>query len=104
MPANDSTTVNDLIAQIDESDKGNISDGYHTFEELYEHRIALFCALCAHYQSSNRMATGNNKGQLAYKSRKHFDGTKMPGWFIVQLYTTAGQLSYHFPEKYWDQF
>ena len=24
---------------------GDISDGYHTFDELYEHRIALFITL-----------------------------------------------------------
>ena len=23
-----------------------ISDGHHTFDELYRHRIVLFCALC----------------------------------------------------------
>lgn len=28
-------------------DTNQISDGYHTFGELYEHRIALFRALCS---------------------------------------------------------
>ena len=27
----------------------DISDGYHTFQELYEHRIILFSALCNVY-------------------------------------------------------
>jgi len=27
-------------------DTGKISDGYHTFDELYDHRITLWIALC----------------------------------------------------------
>jgi hypothetical protein len=27
-------------------DKSKISDGYHTFEELYDHRHVLFLTLC----------------------------------------------------------
>lgn len=39
------------IKEINEAIKllpnaGEVSDGYHTFDELYEHRVALFIALC----------------------------------------------------------
>lgn len=46
--------VDDLINEIDRLRKGEVreevtgktSDGYHTFDELYEHRITLWIALC----------------------------------------------------------
>lgn len=68
----------------------NISDGYHTFDELYEHRIRLFIALC----SSLRY-------QEVWVSKKHHDGTSMEGWFIMGIGAAKGkQISYHLPEKY----
>lgn len=37
--------INQAIASLTENEKELISDGYHTFKELYEHRIALYIAL-----------------------------------------------------------
>ena len=34
----------EMVSKIE--DKSKLSDGYHTIEELYEHRYALFSALC----------------------------------------------------------
>lgn len=47
-------------------DVGTISDGYHTFNDLYDHRHALFLALCR--------ALG-----MGWKSRLHVDGTSVDG-------------------------
>ncbi len=76
----------------------NISDGYHTFGELYEHRIMLFLALCrtmiARWHGS--------KGEFVWRSVKHSDGSNFPGWFIVGLSKIPGeQITYHLPMKYW---
>jgi hypothetical protein len=60
----------------------DISDGYHTFDELYEHRCLLFINLC-----------------LLEASRccwKADPGT--PGWFILYWDSDAGQISYHIPD------
>lgn len=77
------------------TDTQNISDGYHTFDELYKHRYALFAVLC------NQLYLPEN----CYKCRKHADGTMYEGWFIVVVnLPTVGQISYHIPEKYWDKF
>lgn len=61
---------------------GDISDGYHTFDELYEHRIALFIRLC---HSRNE----------CYIQKEHFKG-----WDAVYLNLPEGQISYHIPVKY----
>lgn len=80
-----------------ECETGKVSDGYHTFDELYDHRCLLFLAfLHAIYDGF--------MGDSAWKSRKHHDGSSFEGWFIAGLHlpVPAGQISYYIPEKYWD--
>jgi len=76
-------------------DTNLLSDWYHTFWELYKHRIHLFIALC-------KPITNWEDECSVYKSRLHDDGTKLEWWFIVQLETPVWQISYHFPNEYWD--
>jgi hypothetical protein len=67
-------------------------DGYHTFNELYDHRIALF--ICLLKQNISR----------AWRSRKHSDGTSFDGWFIAGLNKNKGeQITYHLPEDKWKE-
>lgn len=41
------TTFAELQSQIlDFPEKGELSDGYHSFNELYEHRMILFSIIC----------------------------------------------------------
>lgn len=71
---------------------GNTSDGYHTFNELYEHRHILFLALLS-----------ENKDK-AWRSKLHDDGSFLDGWFIAGLKTDLGQATYHLPLRMWDLF
>ena len=73
---------------------GSISDGYHTFDELYEHRHALMFNLMAERNDTKR----------AWISLKHYDGSKMEGWFIagVQLWT-GKTITYHMPDRLWEK-
>lgn len=73
----------------------NISDGYHTFGELYDHRRALTAAFLASLSA------------LSWKSKQHhpedspmFEG----GYFIVGINLPNGQLSYHYKLEHWDDF
>lgn len=34
------------VDSLTDNEREKISDGYHDFEELYEHRCRLFIALC----------------------------------------------------------
>lgn len=72
--------------------QGEVSDGYHTFNELYRHRTVLFLCLCA----ENR--------EIAWKSRQHSDGSMYPGMFIAGIKTPFGQATYHCENQYWDCF
>ena len=85
--------ISNGVTIVPESGIGNMSDGYHTFNELYHHRAILFATLCAHYPLR------------AWKARKHHDGTMYDGMFIVGINTPEGQATYHYDiEPYWDMF
>lgn len=76
-------------------DGTSCSDGYHTFDELYDHRIALFIALC-------QDLAGNNHPNI-WKSKKHHDGSEYEGWFIMGINEEKGeQITYHLPMSEWD--
>lgn len=75
-------------------DTNKISDGSHTFGELYDHRAKLFSIIC----------NQNFIWENAWKSRLHDDGTMFDGYFIVGIETPKGQATYHYEMKYWDLF
>ena len=67
---------------------GEVSDGDHTFEELYHHRSLLFIAF---------LSMVNN----AWYSERHSDGSGYDGWFVagVEL-NPSEQITYHLPNEY----
>jgi len=70
-----------------------VCDGYHTFDELYDHRITLFLAL-GRFLSRKRV----------WRSKKHSDGTMWEGWFVMGIGFEAGeQITYHLPLSRWDE-
>lgn len=71
---------------------GQVSDGDHTFEELYFHRMTLFAVIC------------NSHIYKSWKSWKHSDGTMFDDYFIVGISTPEGDYSYHYHKDYWDTF
>lgn len=65
-------------------------DGYHTFGELYEHRITLFITVCM------LLRLHTNAG--VWRSKWHSDGSEYPGWFIMGIGREKGkQITYHLP-------
>jgi hypothetical protein len=75
----------------------DIRDGYHSFGELYAHRITLFIAFC------KMLCDAGEKGRV-WKSQWHADSTRQPGWFILGIDKEPGkQITYHLPMDYWDQ-
>ena len=82
------------IANIDDIE--DLSDGYHTYKELYHQRAILFATI-----------VNQNKGK-AWKSWKHSDGNycfdSNGEWFIVGVDTPEGSYIYHYSKEYWDYF
>ena len=82
--------------------KGKISDGYHTFDELYEHRIVLFIALCKALWIDPQYQTGQKSH--VWRSLKHSDGSSFNGWFVMGIGKERGeQITYHLPMSKWEE-
>ena len=84
-------------------DTGKISDGYHTFDELYDHRIMLFIKLC---EFISALKTESGKDDIIWRSRKHSDGELVFGgnWFVMGINKKQGeQITYHIPISRWDE-
>ena len=77
---------------------GNTSDGYHTFNELYEFRKAYNAALFNEWSAGGKCSV--------HKSWRHHDGELCfgGGWFIVVAVLPNGQISNHYEAKDWDLF
>jgi len=68
---------------------GKVSDGYHTFDELYEHRCLLFLNLMA------------AKPEVSWRARRHDDGSAIKGYWVAGMRLPAGDVSYHVPDRMW---
>lgn len=92
------------ITAIFEHENLEVSDGYHTFDELYDHRIELYIALCRH---KHELLGMENPGKhLVWRSKNHSDGEPAFGgtWFVLGIGTEKGkQITYHLPMSKWEE-
>lgn len=90
------TVLNELIKNLECNEY--ISDGYHTFKELYTYRM-LYNAMLV-----NELA--KNKNNVVYKTIRHEDGELCFGgnWFLVVIKTQNGIIDNHYEMKYWELF
>lgn len=77
------------------------SDGYHPFDEPYEHRVALFIALCREIRSN----PAYRQLKQTWRSKVHSDGTSYPSWFVLGIGMEVGeqQITYHIPLWQWGE-
>lgn len=92
------TEIQAKIDNMSEKDVGKISDGYHSFNELYEFRKQYNAALFNEWYKNRRYDV--------HKSKKHFDGESCFNgeYFIVVAILPAGQISNHYMLKDWELF
>ena len=93
-------TLEWVLKQIDtlqqeQTDMGEVSDGYHTFNELYYYRMLYNAAFF------NLLPK-----EWVHKSKRHHTGEECfgGGWFIVIANLPTGQVSNHYELKDWDLF
>ena len=76
-----------MLVLPDSLDVGEVSDGYHTFNELYDHRCTLFLALMSKYKLD------------AWYSKLHDDGSSFEGFYIAGINLPSGTVTYHIPDN-----
>ena len=86
-----------------------LSDGYHTYDELYEFRKMYNAVLFNEW--AIKPVGFNNDGTIipvfnVHKSWKHNDGELCfgGGWFIVSAMLPTGLISNHYKAEDWDLF
>lgn len=77
---------------------GTLSDGYHTFNELYEFRLLYNACLFNEWSKQQKYDV--------HKSKQHYEGDECfgGGWFIVVAILPTGQISNHYKLEYWNAF
>ena len=92
----------DLIEKINKEIKENkheidtdlISDTWHTFKELYNHRSILYIKLCKELSMK--------KDFWVFKTKKHDDESIMEGYFILGVKLPDNSyISYHMNIENW---
>lgn len=82
------------------ADTNIISDGYHTFQELYDFRKVFNAVLFNEWYKQGKYNV--------HKSIRHNDGKycfdSNGKWFIVVAVLPTGQISNHYEIKDWDLF
>ena len=93
-------TLMEVVKIIDslrdeQTDMGEVSDGYHTFNELYYYRMLYNAAFF------NCLPK-----EWVHNSKRHHTGEECfgGGWFIVMANLPTGQVSNHYELKDWDLF
>ncbi len=112
--------IQELIYGL-KGERGSISDGYHTFDELYEFRKVYNALLFNEWAKQITRKTAFSKDAMGrlmqvvvgesnkydvHKSLRHHNGELCFGgdWFIVVAVLPSGQISNHYHIRDWDLF
>jgi hypothetical protein len=96
------TTQKNLL-ELTPEEIESLSDGYHSFKELYEHRFRLWIELCKGVakDSFNEGLTTENP---VWISSMHSDNSSYDGWFMLGCEKATGeQMTYHLPNRLWPE-
>lgn len=94
MTDNERSRIEAICKVANVADIEDLSDGFHTFRQLYYQRMMLFATIVK-----------QNK-ERAWKSLRHEDGGLCfgGGWFIVGIDTPEGSYTYHYEDNYFSLF
>ncbi|MDA3614731.1 WDGH domain-containing protein [Polluticaenibacter yanchengensis] len=104
----DGIAIANYLSEVAES--GELSDGHHTHNELYEFMKLYNAALFNEWAREEHINPLNKEEVIpaynVHKSWKHYDGTPCfgGGWFIVVAILPTGQISNHYKAEDWDLF
>lgn len=100
----DLNIFNKEFAEAKQIELGELTDGYHTFDELYEFRKLYNAVLFNEWGNPGFDVLGVKYD--VHKSKRHNDGNLCfgGGWFIVVAVLPTGQISNHYKLEDWDLF
>lgn len=95
-------SIGTSIGKLFKHDVSRITDGSHTFDELYDHRCTLF--LCLTSAVAGGISDNNFGIKSIWHSILHDDGTAFEGYTVVGIETSYGQCSYHVKDTPYGNF
>ena len=75
-------------------DIGDLSDGFHTFNQLYYQRMMLFATIVKQNRDRAWESLRHEGGELCFGG----------GWFIVGVDTPEGSYTYHYETNFYSLF
>lgn len=103
--------VQQLVNELQPAEKQLVTDGYHSFQELYNFRKLYNAALFNEWAKSSGFNEGfridfTKPKYNVHKSWKHHDGELCFGgdWFVVVAILPDGQITNHYHKDDWDLF
>ncbi len=72
----------------------DVSDGFHTFRQLYYQRMMLFAVIVKQNKDKAWKSLRHEDGELCFDGR----------WFIVGIDTPEGSYTYHYETNYYNLF
>lgn len=95
---NNKEAIQQLILNLPRQEIEELTDGYHSFKELYDFKRV--------YNSALFNLLHQTQFCRVWKSYKHYEGDLCFGgnWFIVVAELPTGQISNHYENKYWEEF
>ena len=75
-------------------DIGDLSDGFHTFNQLYYQRMMLFATIVKQNHDKAWKSLRHEGGELCFGG----------GWFIVGVDTPEGSYTYHYETNFYSLF
>lgn len=103
--------IQESILNTSDNVRGEYSDGFHSFNELYTFRKVYNAVLFNEWGNQKGFDDGINYHHNipkynVHKSWRHFDGELCfgGGWFIVVAMLPTGQITNHYKEEDWGLF
>lgn len=95
----------DKALVVEVADLSQVSDGYHTIAELYDHRITLYIALCRMIEFFYGEMDQSHAPLRVWRSKFHDDGSPAyEGWFVLGIGEDPGEIiTYHIPLSRWSE-
>lgn len=96
------------ILNTSDNVRGEYSDGFYSFDELYIFRKVYNAVLFNEWGNQDGFYTNGVMNPMydVHKSWRHYDGELCfgGGWFIVVAMLPTGQITNHYKEENWDLF
>lgn len=94
--------INTNLEYMENDDFDHVSNGHHTFEDLYNQRLILTAVIVNTYPYISWKTKRDEYGEPWFDDTE--DMTNPDNHFLVSITTPKGEYGYHYHNRYWNMF